>query len=452
MKHLIHTLAAAALLASACQPAPAPTTVHLQGQLVDMGTTDVPMRYDGAAFLVGDSRDIILHTDAEGRFDTVLTLTAPTYYSISRNTLYLTPGDDLTLRITQDNRQAEFTGQGASVNTYMKGRLFPKGGSFLEGGSNLRPDFAGTKALVDSLAAVRRAQLDTLTGATDAFKRLEGARITADVANSFLSYPSYAAMRGYLQMTPESLDSVYATLKPDLVPLLRTLTDDELLDVAVVRDVLGSLATPYTPALEAIAGEVTLSPRARELYAAAGQVNRLRHRVDEAQLQAARAFADSLTHTDFADELRAKLDQAARLLKGQPAIDFSFTDTEGKAHRLSDFRGKVLYLDFWATWCGPCIQESPHFEKLATRFKDADVVFIPISTDTGREAWLSYLKAHDKQLPQYNSTDEALRTGWSIHYIPRFVLIDRDFNIADAYAPRPSQPEAAEALQGLLGN
>lgn len=112
----------------------------------------------------------------------------------------------------------------------------------------------------------------------------------------------------------------------------------------------------------------------------------------------------------------------------------------------------MLYLDFWATWCGPCIQESPHFEKLATRFKDADVVFIPISTDTGREVWLSYLKAHDKQLPQYNSTDEALRTGWSIHYIPRFVLIDRDFNIADAYAPRPSQPEAEEALQGLLGN
>ena len=145
MKHLIHTLAAAALLASACQPAPAPTTVHLQGQLVDMGTTDVPMRYDGAASLVGDSRDIILHTDAEGRFDTVLTLTAPTYYSISRNTLYLTPGDDLTLRITQDNREAEFTGQGASVNTYMKGRLFPKGGSFLEGGSNLRPTSPGRK-------------------------------------------------------------------------------------------------------------------------------------------------------------------------------------------------------------------------------------------------------------------------------------------------------------------
>ena len=86
------TLAAAALLASACQPAPAPTTVHLQGQLVDMGTTDVPMRYDGAASLVGDSRDIILHTDAEGRFDTVLTLTAPTYYSISRNTVTIGVG------------------------------------------------------------------------------------------------------------------------------------------------------------------------------------------------------------------------------------------------------------------------------------------------------------------------------------------------------------------------
>lgn len=191
MKTILSMLAAGTLLA-ACQQQPAPTTVHLKGQLLDMGTTEVPMRYDGAASLVGDSRNIMLRTDAEGRFDTVVTVTEPTYYTISRNTLYLTPGDDLTLRITQDNREATFSGQGAEVNTYLKDRLFPKGGSFLEGGSNLRADFAQTKALVDSLAAVRRARLDTLSGASDEFKRLEGARITADVVNSYLSYPSYA--------------------------------------------------------------------------------------------------------------------------------------------------------------------------------------------------------------------------------------------------------------------
>ena len=449
MKTILSMLAAGTLLA-ACQQQPAPTTVHLKGQLLDMGTTEVPMRYDGAASLVGDSRNIMLRTDAEGRFDTVVTVTEPTYYTISRNTLYLTPGDDLTLRITQDNREATFSGQGAEVNTYLKDRLFPKGGSFLEGGSNLRADFAQTKALVDSLAAVRRARLDTLSGASDEFKRLEGARITADVVNSYLSYPSYAGYPGGQEMTEQQLDSFYRALEPDVLPAFLSLADETLLDVAVVRDVLGCVAMPYNEPLEKMASEVTLTPRTKELFAAAGKVGTLRHRVDKAVLDEARAFADSLTNRDFADELLVKVSQAERLLKGQPAIDFTFTDVDGATHRLSDFRGKVLYLDFWATWCGPCIQESPHFEKLAGQFAGRDVVFIALSTDTSREAWLAFLKAHKKQLPQYNTTDEALGEGWLIYYIPRFVLIDRDFNIADAYAPRPSQPEAGEAIEALL--
>lgn len=447
MKTIFSLLASGALLA-ACQSAPAPTTVHLQGQLVDMGTTEVTMRYDGAASLVGDSRDILLHTDADGRFDTTLTITEPTYYTISRNTLYLTPGDDLTLRITQDNRRAVFSGQGASVNTYMKRRLFPKGGSFLAGGSNLRDGFAQTKALVDSLAAVRRAQLDTLSEATEEFKRLENARITADVVNSYMCYPVYSGDKSL--MSEAGRDSFFLSLKDELKAAYQSLADDKLLDVAVVRDVMSSVVHPDSPVFEEIADAVNISPRMKELYTAVGQAEKMRGEVDETLVADARALAGSLANRDFADELTALIDQASKLLKGQPAIDFTFTDVDGAIHRLSDFRGKVLYLDFWATWCGPCIQESPHFEQLAAKFAGKDVEFIALSTDTSREAWLSYLKAHKKQLTQYNTTDTALDEGWLIYYIPRFVLIDRDFNIADAYAPRPSQPEAEEAINALL--
>ena len=423
--------------------------MHLHGQLVDMGTTEVSMRYDGAASLVGDSRDIILHTDAEGRFDTILTLTEPTYYNISYNTLYLTPGDDLEVSIPQDNRKAVFSGKGAVANIYMKERLFPKAGSFLDGGSNLLADFAQTKALIDSLAVVRRAQLDTLTGVSEEFKRLEGARITADVVNSYMCYPAYASFRG-VEMTEQGLDSFYVALKGDVVSALQSLTDDRLLDVAVVRDVLSYVATPYNKALEDMAGEVSLTPRAKELYAAAGKVGSLRHRVDKAVLDEARAFADSLTNRDFADELTALIDQASKLLKGQPAIDFTFTDVDGATHRLSDFRGKALYLDFWATWCGPCMQESPFFHKLAAKFEGKDVTFISLSTDTDRDAWLKLVNSKKESLPSYNTVDETIRSGWAIHYIPRFVLIDKDFRIVDAYAPRPSEPEAEEAINALL--
>ena len=153
-------------------------TVHLKGQLLDMGSQNVRMRFDGAASMLGDSRDILLKTDAAGYFDTTFVLKEPTYYTISRNTLYLTPGDDMTIKVTQTNTEAEFSGIGAEANNYMKFRLFPKGGSYLEAGGNLRGDFVSTKALVDSLAAIRMHTLDTLSNVSDAFKKGHSLNIT----------------------------------------------------------------------------------------------------------------------------------------------------------------------------------------------------------------------------------------------------------------------------------
>lgn len=446
MKTIFSLLASGALLA-ACQSAPTPTTVHLQGQLVDMGTTEVNMSYDGAASLVGGSRDFLLHTDAEGRFDTTLTITEPTYYTICRNTLYLTPGDDLTLRITQDNREATFSGKGAEVNNYMKYRLFPKGGSYMGEGAR-RADFASTKAAIDSMANARRAQLDTLSEATEEFKCLENARITADVVNSYMCYPVYSGDKSL--MSEAGRDSFFLSLKDELKAAYQSLADDKLLDVAVVRDVMSSVVHPDSPVFEEIAGAVNISPRMKELYTTVGQAEKLRGEVDETLVADARALAGSLANRDFADELTALIDQASKLLKGQPAIDFTFTDVDGAIHRLSDFRGKALYLDFWATWCGPCMQESPFFHKLAAKFEGKDVTFISLSTDTDRDAWLKLVNSKKESLPSYNTVDETIRSGWAIHYIPRFVLIDKDFRIVDAYAPRPSEPEAEEAINALL--
>ena len=128
-----------------------PITVHLKGQLKGMVPAEV-MRYNGTASMIGDSRDILIHTDENGYFDTIIELKKSEYFSISRNTLYLTPGDDLELVITENNQEATFSGIGAEANNYMKKRLFPKGGSFLEAGRYVRADFVRTK--VTSLSSI----------------------------------------------------------------------------------------------------------------------------------------------------------------------------------------------------------------------------------------------------------------------------------------------------------
>lgn len=427
--------------------------VHLKGQLVDMGTTDVPMRFDGAASLLGDSRNVMLKTDAEGRFDIVIELDKPAYFNISRNTLYLTPGDDLTVRITQENKEAEFSGKGAQANDYMKYRLFPHGGSFLEGGSNVRADFAATRITVDSLARIRQAELDALTGVSKEFKDLESARINADIVNSYLSYPSYARLTAGLKdrdQAMQRLDSFYNALTEDLKPRIKALAADKYLDVNVVRNVLSEVNAPYLSSMKAMMEGIAFSPRISALFRSSEYVNKLRQEVTNESLAEVKDYANNLAYKDFAVELNGMITKAGTLLKGQPAIDFEVTDTAGVVRHLSDFKGKVLYVDFWATWCGPCIQESPHFETLSKEYAGKDIVFLPISTDTNKKAWKRFITAHKKQLSQYNSVDKTMHGGWSIYYIPRFVLIDKDFNIVNAYAPRPSDPEAKKVIDSLL--
>ena len=232
MKKSIMITASAALF-MCCTPQKE-STVHLKGQLFDMGSNTVTLSYDGAASLIGNSKDITLLTDNEGKFDTILTITEPSYYRISRNTLYLTPGDDITVKITPNNQEAEFNGKGAEINNYMKYRLFPKGGSFLEGGSNVKGNYEETKELIDSLSKIRISELNSLKEATDEFKELELARIKADIANSYLSFASYAMMKERNLKTEEDYkhyaDSLFKKAAIDAKPIFKESKDMPILE------------------------------------------------------------------------------------------------------------------------------------------------------------------------------------------------------------------------------
>ena len=391
-----------------------------------MGSQNVRMRFDGAASMLGDSRDILLKTDAAGYFDTTFVLKEPTYYTISRNTLYLTPGDDMTIKVTQTNTEAEFSGIGAEANNYMKFRLFPKGGSYLEAGGNLRGDFVSTKALVDSLAAIRMHTLDTLSNVSDAFKKLETARIKADIINSYICYASYSRMFAEVKNEEEmraKWNEFNVSLTQDVTPLYKEIVNEDMLNVAVVRDVLSyqedsTLASLWFK-------DISIPARTTELYACAKIVDNLRNEASEQTVNEAKAFLQTVKNADFATEIEGKIVQASKLLPGQPAIDFEMLDVEGNVKHLADFKGKVIYIDLWATWCGPCIQESPAFEALGKKYVGKDIVFLPVSTDTTTKPWLRYLDGHKKELTQYHSNDVALKESWAIMYIPRFILIDK---------------------------
>ena len=140
---------------------------------------------------------------------------------------------------------------------------------------------------------------------------------------------------------------------------------------------------------------------------------------------------------------------------GMPAIDFSFKDRDGNSHRLSDYFGKVLYIDCWASWCGPCRKEIPHIEKhYKEYYKGNDkIAFISISIDEDRDAWLRLIEKDKPEWLQFIASgeeSEALSKAYGIMGIPRFLLFNADGTIAVAGAFRPSDENFRQKLDEVI--
>lgn len=159
--------------------------------------------------------------------------------------------------------------------------------------------------------------------------------------------------------------------------------------------------------------------------------------------------------TTLINNYQFKVDALKTTKRGIMAPDFAFTDSLGNVHRLSDYRGKVVYIDCWATWCGPCCKEIPFLEKHVSEFKDdTRVQFISISMDSNRNAWLKKIRKDCPAWPQMNVSkeqDEALSKAYGITGIPRFLLFNADGTIADANAFRPSDTDFSAQLKKVIG-
>lgn len=150
------------------------------------------------------------------------------------------------------------------------------------------------------------------------------------------------------------------------------------------------------------------------------------------------------------------------LAKGTPSPTFeNFENFKGGTSSLKDFRGKYVYIDVWATWCGPCKVEIPFLKELEQRFHGRNIEFISISVDDERRSG-TMEKAHKAwktMVAEKNLSGVQLFTGsgwkadfiqaYKIDGIPRFILIDPDGNIVDPDAPRPSSARITELLEEL---
>ena len=121
-------------------------------------------------------------------------------------------------------------------------------------------------------------------------------------------------------------------------------------------------------------------------------------------------------------------------------------------HTLAEFRGKYVYIDMWATWCGPCRQETPYLKALAEEFKDAQIVFLGLSVDKDKEAWEKMVRGGGLPGVQlYLGTKSRFQEQYSVQAIPRFILLDKEGKIISNDMSRPSSEETAETIRNLEG-
>lgn len=145
--------------------------------------------------------------------------------------------------------------------------------------------------------------------------------------------------------------------------------------------------------------------------------------------------------------------QALKKQMPKGSISPTFTAYEnfnGEKTSLADLKGKYVYVDVWATWCGPCKMEIPYLQEVEKKYHDKNIAFVSISVDDPKrngswekanENWRKMVEEKDLggiQLFAPQGFQSEFITDYKINGIPRFILIDPDGTIVDASAPRPS--------------
>jgi len=146
----------------------------------------------------------------------------------------------------------------------------------------------------------------------------------------------------------------------------------------------------------------------------------------------------------------------ANLPKGAPSPVFSnYENHAGGETSLTELRGKYVYIDVWATWCGPCKVEIPHLKKVEADYHGKNIEFVSVSIDRPKdyEKWIAMVTDKELvgvQLYADNNWESKFVKEYFIKGIPRFILVDPEGNIVSPDAPRPSNPKLRTLLEELI--
>ncbi|GIN60688.1 thiol-disulfide oxidoreductase ResA [Robertmurraya siralis] len=126
-------------------------------------------------------------------------------------------------------------------------------------------------------------------------------------------------------------------------------------------------------------------------------------------------------------------DDVKKVAVGKKAPDFVLTDMNGEQHRLSDYEGKGVLLNFWATWCKPCEREMPYMDKQYQENKEEDVQILAVNIGESDVVVNEFIKKHDLTFPILNDKKQEVQTVYGIGNLPITFLIAPDGNVVNVH-------------------
>ena len=427
---------------------------------------------------IGDDVELVNEPVARGQFDVEVPVSEEGMYILrigrAQHELYLQPGDDLRITARADNLDSiSMAGSAAAVNQYLIDRIRNQT-RFSESYGNTNAYRQDVPEFVERNAKLRDIQHANLTAflkeakTTRQFEFMAKADIDWAWATRMANYPRYHAY--YMRIENFEVDEDFYAFKEDL-----DVNNEAYLVSPQFRSYLvGSTSLQLSEMVdsdEKYEDEWELAYR--DLYTWIAENDDYTGEVENFLLANALNDYISFFGTQGAEEIMAdyksrsnneeflpvieeNYNRWARIAPGQPAPDFAYESIGGETVNLSDLKGKVVYLDVWATWCGPCKREIPASKALKKKYASTgQVEFLYVSVDNDMRAWRDYL-AED---PEFKGIHVITGTGWkstitdayNIQGIPRYILVDQAGRIVTANAPRPSSGEKIEGLiSGLL--
>lgn len=441
------------------------TKGHIEGILNTDGTENtIRLARFGSA-------DIPVKVDAKGHFSIDLPIAEPGFYELENvGRIYLSPGYQISLKLNADSTYT-FSGRGSQANNIYSGLKKPLS-RFLpyQEKTGLTPEayLMDIPVFSQKMADFEKYSGKIISEVQDPFFREIAMKDLQYFDNKLL----YSAIRGQGK-TIRDVDSitkkqvvnrVFYTLDPNDVKLFqnsasyRTAVEEKMLYLTYVKAEPGDINNKEAKILfqRKLANEMV-----REVYI----LNDLHCKYTIALLKA----VSSTTRRDSVytaymrgNPTKAHIAEVEQTYRRQldygdngMAPDFIYADVNGNNIKLSDLRGKYVYIDIWATWCGPCKAQIPALAELESNYHGKNIQFLSISIDEvkDRNKWASFVKKEQLggiQVMADNAMKSDFIQKFNINAIPRFILIDPKGKIISANAKRPSDPGMRKYLDALL--